>query len=107
MDLNSVIPILSISLSSETSRINALELHRFLEIEIPFKQWIEDLINGYNGYHNYIVIKEPAIGKKSETTLSYYINLKIAKVAALKAGSKHGEKVYNYLRDYQKDAGVG
>jgi phage anti-repressor protein len=87
--------------SSEASRINASELYNFLEIQIPFNQWIEDLINGYKGYLNCIVIKEPAVGKKSKTMLSYYINLRIAKIAALKAGSKPGAIAYDYLKSYQ------
>jgi phage anti-repressor protein len=95
------IPILSISLSSETTRVNACELYDFLECKKPFKEWIEELINGYKGYHNYIVIKEPAIGNKIEPTLMYYINLKLAKIAALRAGSKEGRQAYDYFKEYR------
>ena len=101
MKINEHIPILSISLSSETTRVNACELYDFLETKKPFKEWIEELIDGYKGYHNYIVIREPAIGSKIEPTLMYYINLKLAKIAALRAGSKEGRQAYDYFKNYR------
>ncbi|MCP3924568.1 MAG: hypothetical protein GY714_18495 [Desulfobacterales bacterium] len=97
--LNELIPILSINISSETSRVNALDLHRYLQCEISFKEWIENLIEGYNGFHEYIVIKEPVIGRRDDPTLVYYINLRLARTAALRAASTQGEKAYNYFKD--------
>lgn len=103
MDLNSVITFLPICISSDTPLINAFELYSFLEIEIPFNEWIDDLINGSKNYHSYIVIKKNKTEIKSETNLIYYINLKLAKIAALKVGSKPGAIAYNYLRNCQKE----
>jgi phage anti-repressor protein len=102
MNLKVEIPILSISISSETTRVNACELYDFLGCKKPFKEWIEELIDGYKGYHNYIVIKEPAIGSKADHTLMYYINLKLAKIAALRAGSKEGRQAYDYFKGYNE-----
>ncbi len=96
--LNELIPILSININSETLRVNALELHEYLQCEVPFKEWIEDLIGGFKGFHEYIVIKEPAIGRRDDPTLVYYINLRLAKTAALRAASTQGEKAYEYLK---------
>ncbi|MCP3924169.1 MAG: hypothetical protein GY714_16435 [Desulfobacterales bacterium] len=101
MELKSVIPVLSISISSETLRINALELYNYLQCKNPFNEWIECLIDEYKGFHNFIVIKEPAIGRKDNPTLVYYISLKIAKIASLKAGSEQGEKAYDYFKKYK------
>ncbi len=99
MEISKLIPILSINISSETLRVNAVELHNYLECEIPFKQWIEDLINGYKGFHEYIIVKEPAIGSKSNPILVYYINIKLAKTAALMAKTSKGEIAYNYFKN--------
>ncbi|MCP3926439.1 MAG: hypothetical protein GY714_28085 [Desulfobacterales bacterium] len=99
MDIKSQIPILSININSETSRINALELHEYLQCEVPFNEWINDLIGGFKGFDDYIIIKEPAIGRRDEPTLVYYINLRLARTAALKAESTLGEKASDYLKD--------
>ncbi|MCP4159360.1 MAG: hypothetical protein GY760_04760 [Deltaproteobacteria bacterium] len=99
MDINELIPILSININSETSRVNALELYNYLQCKMTFKEWIEDLLGGYNGFHEYLVIKEPAIGRRDEPILVYYINLRLAKTAALKAASTKGEKAYNYFKE--------
>ncbi|MCP4159655.1 MAG: hypothetical protein GY760_06245 [Deltaproteobacteria bacterium] len=98
-NLGKQIPILSININSETLRINALELHEYLQCEVPFKEWIKDLIDGFKGFHEYIVIKEPAIGRRDDPTLVYYINLRLALTASLKAGSTLGEKASNYFKD--------
>ncbi|MCP3925513.1 MAG: hypothetical protein GY714_23325 [Desulfobacterales bacterium] len=99
MDIETKIPVLSISISSETSRVNALELHEYLQCEVPFKEWIKDLIGGFKGFHEYIVIKEPAIGRRDDPTLVYYINLRLARTASLKAGSTLGNKASDYFKD--------
>ncbi len=65
MDIETKIPVLSINISSETSRVNALELYNYLQCEMPFKEWIEDVIENYKGFDYYFVIKEPAIGRRS------------------------------------------
>ncbi len=101
MDINKQIPILSININSETKRINALELHNYLQCEVPFKEWIEDLLEGYNGFHEYIIIKEPAIGRKDKPILVYYINLRLARTAALRAASTQGEKASEYFKKNQ------
>jgi hypothetical protein len=31
----------------------------------------------------------------------YYINLKLAKIAALRAGSKEGRQAYDYFKNYR------
>ncbi|MCP4163967.1 MAG: hypothetical protein GY760_28220 [Deltaproteobacteria bacterium] len=98
-NIENKIPILSININSETSRVNALELHEYLQCEVPFKEWIEDLIGGFKGFHEYIVIKEPAIGRRDEPTLVYYINIKLARIAALRAGSTLGDEAYEYFKD--------
>ncbi|MCP3923513.1 MAG: hypothetical protein GY714_13120 [Desulfobacterales bacterium] len=102
MNLRTEIPILSISVSSETPRVNAYELYVFLKADVPFKAWIEDLLDGYEGFHSYIAIKEPAIGRRDRANMVYYINLRIAKIAALKAASTLGERVYEYFKSYEK-----
>ncbi|MCP3921644.1 MAG: hypothetical protein GY756_23245 [bacterium] len=98
-NLEKKIPILSININSETLRVNALELHEYLQCEVPFKEWIEDLIGGFKGFHEYIVIKEPAIGRRDEPTLVYYINLRLARTASLKAGTTLGEKASDYFKE--------
>ncbi len=98
MEISKLIPILSINISSETLRVNALELHKYLQCEIPFKEWIEELIKGYKGFHEYIIVKEPAIGNKSNPILVYYINIKLAKTAALKENTNKGEIAYEYFK---------
>ncbi|MCP4161505.1 MAG: hypothetical protein GY760_15645 [Deltaproteobacteria bacterium] len=98
-NLEKEIPILSININSETSRVNALELYNYLQCVKPFNEWIEDLIEGYNGFHEYIVIKEPAVGKRDEPILVYYINIKLAKTASLRAGSTLGDEAYEYFKD--------
>ncbi len=101
MDIETKIPVLSISISSETSRVNAIELYNYLQCEMPFNEWIEDVIDNYKGFHDYFVIKEPAIGRRDQPVLVYYINLKLAQRAALKAGSGLGENAYEYLKSKQ------
>ncbi len=103
-NLEKELPILSISINSETLRVNALELYNFLQCEVSFKEWIEDLIKGFNGFHEYIVVKEPAVGKRDEPVLVYFINLRLARTAALKAKSTLGEKASNY---FKKKSGGG
>ncbi len=98
-NLEKHIPILSININSETKRINAVELYNYLQCEVPFKEWIEDLIKGYNDFHEYIVIKEPAVGRKDKPILVYYINLRLARTASLRAGSTLGEKASDYFKD--------
>ncbi|MCP4158611.1 MAG: hypothetical protein GY760_00940 [Deltaproteobacteria bacterium] len=103
MNLRTEVPILSISVSSETPRVNAYELYVFLKIDIPFKLWIEDLLGDYEGFHSYIAIKEPAIGRRDRANMVYYINLRIAKIAALKAASTLGEIANEYFKGYEKE----
>ncbi len=99
MNIEKQIPILSINISSETSRVNALELYNYLKCVKPFNEWIEDLIEGYKGFHEYIIIKEPAIGRRDNPTLVYYINIKLARIASLRAKSTLGNKAYDYFKD--------
>ncbi len=98
MDIKKQIPILSMSLYSEALRINALDLYNYLQCEISFKEWIEDLIEGYKGFHEYIVIHEPAVGDRCDPTLVYYINIRLAKTAALRAATTQGNKAYEHLK---------
>ncbi|MCP4164062.1 MAG: hypothetical protein GY760_28705 [Deltaproteobacteria bacterium] len=92
------IPVLSMNIHSEALRVNALDLYNYLQCEISFKEWIEDLIEGYKGLHEYVVIHEPAVGKRDEPIVVYYINLRLAKTAALRAASPQGEKAYEHLK---------
>ncbi|MCP3927054.1 MAG: hypothetical protein GY714_31225 [Desulfobacterales bacterium] len=101
MDIKTKIPVLSMSISSETSRVNALELYNYLQCEMTFKEWIEDLVYGYKCFHEYIVVKEPAVGDRNNPIFVYYISLKVAKIASLKAVSSLGEKAYNYLKNFK------
>ncbi len=98
MDIKSQIPVLSMSIYSEALRINALDLYNYLQCEISFKEWIEDLIEGYKGLHEYIVIHEPAVGNRNEPIVVYYINLRLAKTAALRAATTQGNKAYEHLK---------
>ncbi|MCP4163580.1 MAG: hypothetical protein GY760_26270 [Deltaproteobacteria bacterium] len=55
------------------------------------------MIDGHKGFHEYIIIKEPAIGRRDDPTLVYYI--KLARIAALRAESTLGNKAYDYFKD--------
>ncbi len=98
MDIKKQIPILSMNIYSEALRINALDLYNYLQCEISFKEWIEDLIEGYKGLHEYIVIHEPAVGDRCDPIVVYYINLRLARTAALRASTTQGEKAYEHLK---------
>ena len=78
--MNTLIPLSSKIIGTETNSVNARELHTFIQSKRQYTDWIKNRIKKYDFQENkdYIIIETKKAGNNA-TLKEYYITLNMAK----------------------------